>query len=193
MCKENSFCRPKKGHPKQATGHFIVSDPMRGRGAFTDPVHLRILEPFVDPVHQRILEPFLDPVHQKVQEPFLDPASPRLPEYRWSACLPGIPSPLSLNITVHIAKQNLKNKTASFADYMEYTWIGTSSRHPLFNQWSWNQWDATLVGLPRSFNIAEGWHNGFKSLIGCSHPAPYHLEVLGVAEVGARHHRHEVL
>ena len=31
-------------------------------------------------------------------------------------------------------------------------------------------WDATLLGLSRSSNIAEGWHNGFKSLVDCSHP-----------------------
>ena len=59
---------------------------------------------------------------------------------------------------------------SSFADYMDYTWIGTSLRAPLSNQWSWNQWDATLLGIPRSSNFAEGWHNGFKSLVGCSHP-----------------------
>ena len=59
---------------------------------------------------------------------------------------------------------------SSFADYMDYTWIGTSLRAPLSNQWSWNQWDATLLGILRSSNFAEGWHNGFKSLVGCSHP-----------------------
>ena len=57
-----------------------------------------------------------------------------------------------------------------FADYMEYTWLGTSARPPLFSHISWNQWDATLCSLPRSSNIAEGWHNGFRSLVNCTHP-----------------------
>ena len=36
--------------------------------------------------------------------------------------------------------------------------------------WSWNHHDSVLCGLPRSSNIAEGWHNGFKSLIACANP-----------------------
>ena len=35
----------------------------------------------------------------------------------------------------------------------------------------WNQWDATICSvcrLPRSSNLAEGWHNGFKSLVTCT-------------------------
>ena len=34
----------------------------------------------------------------------------------------------------------------------------------------WNQPEATLASLPHSFNIAEGWHNGFRSLLSCTNP-----------------------
>ena len=74
-----------------------------------------------------------------------------------------------------LLRPTLPPEMSSFADYMDYTWIGTSSRAPLFNQWSWNQWDDTLLGIPRSSNIAEGWHNGFKSLVGCFHPTIWKL------------------
>ena len=51
---------------------------------------------------------------------------------------------------------------------LEYTWLGTSSSDPLFDKLGWNQWDATICGLHRSSNLAEGWHNGFKSIVNCS-------------------------
>jgi len=34
----------------------------------------------------------------------------------------------------------------------------------------WNQYDCCLAGLPRSSNLAEGWHNGFRSLVQCTNP-----------------------
>jgi len=58
----------------------------------------------------------------------------------------------------------------AFSRYFEHTWMGTSATQPLFSQWSWNQFDACQAGVPRSSNIAEGWHNGFRSLVGCAHP-----------------------
>ena len=48
--------------------------------------------------------------------------------------------------------------------------LGTSSSDPLFDKLGWNQWDATICGLPRSSNLAEGWHNGFKSIVNCTNP-----------------------
>ena len=59
---------------------------------------------------------------------------------------------------------------AVFAGYMDYTWLGTSSSDFLFDKLVWNQWDATICGLPRSSNLAEGWHNGFKSIVNCTNP-----------------------
>ena len=35
----------------------------------------------------------------------------------------------------------------------------------------WNQNDATALLLPRSSNIAEGWHHGFNSMMSCSNPS----------------------
>ena len=58
-----------------------------------------------------------------------------------------------------------------FGDYFESTWIGTSSRNPTFAHYKWNLHDSTKMLLPRSSNIAEGWHHGFHSMIPCSHPA----------------------
>ena len=67
-------------------------------------------------------------------------------------------------------KPTLPHDMGTFAKYVEDTWIVTSTTEPLFNQWSWNQWDATLAGRPRSSNIAEGWHNSFRTLVGCTNP-----------------------
>ena len=51
--------------------------------------------------------------------------------------------------------------------YFEYTWIGTTGQSSLFPPSAWNHHDASLALLPRSSNMAEGWHNGFRSLV-CS-------------------------
>ena len=40
----------------------------------------------------------------------------------------------------------------------------------LFPPSAWNHHDASLALLPRSSNMAEGWHNGFRSLVRCSNP-----------------------
>ena len=34
----------------------------------------------------------------------------------------------------------------------------------------WNFHDDSLMLLPRSTNIAEGWHHGFNSMLSCSNP-----------------------
>ena len=43
--------------------------------------------------------------------------------------------------------------------YYETTWIGTSAADPLFSLDLWNFHDSTLMVLPRSTNLAEGWHS----------------------------------
>ena len=35
---------------------------------------------------------------------------------------------------------------------------------------TWNHYDATLATLTRSSNLAEGWHNGWRSLVQHSNP-----------------------
>ena len=57
-----------------------------------------------------------------------------------------------------------------FSRYFEYTWIGTTGQRALFRPSAWNHHDASLALLPRSSNMAEGWHNGFRSLVRCSNP-----------------------
>ena len=58
----------------------------------------------------------------------------------------------------------------AFCDYFEYTWIGNSTRAPVFEKFLWNQYDTVLANLPRSNNMVEGWHNGFQSLVGNTNP-----------------------
>ena len=54
--------------------------------------------------------------------------------------------------------------------YFESTWVGTSTTSPLFSHDMWNQHDASLMLIPRSSNIAEGWHHGFPSMLSCYNP-----------------------
>ena len=58
----------------------------------------------------------------------------------------------------------------SFISYFESTWVGTSTTSPHFSHDMWNQHDASLMLIPRSSNIAEGWHHGFHSMLSCSNP-----------------------
>ena len=62
------------------------------------------------------------------------------------------------------------NDMDAFCDYFEYTWIGNSTRAPVFEKFLWNQYDTVLANLPRSNNMVEGWHNGFQSLVGTTNP-----------------------
>ena len=58
----------------------------------------------------------------------------------------------------------------SFISYFESTWVGTSTTSPHFSHDMWNQHDASLMLLPRSSTIAEGWQHGFHSMLSCSNP-----------------------
>ena len=64
-------------------------------------------------------------------------------------------------------KLTLPPEMISFGRYYETTWIGTTSSPPLFDHASWNYHVSSLMLLPRSSNIAEGWNNGFASLVSC--------------------------
>ena len=48
------------------------------------------------------------------------------------------------------------------------TW--TSTTNPNFAPHMWNQHEAVQMMIPRSSNIAEGWHHGFHSMLSCSKP-----------------------
>ena len=67
-------------------------------------------------------------------------------------------------------KLTLPPEMTSFGRYYETTWIGTASSPPLFDHASWNYHVSSLMLLPRSSNIAEGWNNGFASLVSCRNP-----------------------
>ena len=62
----------------------------------------------------------------------------------------------------------LQEDMATFIYYYERTWVGTAHADSLFPHSRWNQNDATTLLLPRSSNIAEGWHHGFNSMMSCS-------------------------
>ena len=69
-----------------------------------------------------------------------------------------------------VLKANCPSDMDAFCDYFEYTWIGNSTRAPVFEKFLWNQYDTVLANLPRSNNMVEGWHNGFQSLVGTTNP-----------------------
>ena len=48
---------------------------------------------------------------------------------------------------------------------------GSSNRNPTFSHYRWNQHDATALLLPRSNNIAERCHHGFRSMFSCQNPS----------------------
>ena len=95
--------------------------------------------------------------------------SPIRKAFKMIKALPFVPEDF-----IHTAWRNLKptlpDDMRTFIDYFEHTWVGTSYSEPLFPHSRWNQHDATALLLPRSSNIAEGWHHGFHTLLSCSNP-----------------------
>ena len=67
-------------------------------------------------------------------------------------------------------KPTIPNDMDDFVRYFESTWMGTAARRAQFPPSTWNQYDASLARLPRSSNMAEGWNNGFRSLVRCTNP-----------------------
>lgn len=62
----------------------------------------------------------------------------------------------------------------SLTDYFEDTWIGRPTRRKIrrpstFSLDLWNQYDATLEGLPKTNNSVEDWHKAFLSLLAATH------------------------
>lgn len=95
--------------------------------------------------------------------------SPIRKAFRMIGALPFV-EPGSVVAFWNSIKPNLPDDMIDLIDYFERTWIGTSSRNPIFDIYLWNQYDTVLAGLPRSNNIVEGWHNGFQSLVGTTNP-----------------------
>ena len=83
--------------------------------------------------------------------------------------LPFIP-PEDVHYALQTLRPTLPADMDAFTLYFESTWMGTPNRPARFDHLSWNQYDCCLAGLPRSSNLAEGWHNGFRSLVQCSNP-----------------------
>ena len=75
-----------------------------------------------------------------------------------------------LNCDLNALYKMTRSDMDPFVEYFERTWIGTSSRRPLFDHTKWNHHDDILLDLPRSSNLAEGWHHGFHTMMGCSNP-----------------------
>ncbi len=62
-----------------------------------------------------------------------------------------------------------------FLDYFDATYVtGTKRRRgyipPLFPPEKWNVYEATITDKDRTNNLCESWNNGFKNLVGYSHP-----------------------
>ena len=90
--------------------------------------------------------------------------------YKLISALPFVPEDDVLDAWLQL-RPLLPVDLTAFASYVEYTWVGSRSSSPLFSIPSWNQHDASLMKLPRSTNMAEGWHHGFNSMLSCTHPS----------------------
>ena len=67
--------------------------------------------------------------------------------------------------TWRLLKPLLPPDMTEFSRYYEATRIGSSGNRPTFAHDMWNQNAAGHSLLPRSTNIAEGWHRGFNSTV----------------------------
>ena len=70
--------------------------------------------------------------------------------------------------TWRLPKPLLPPDMIEFKRYYEATWIDSSGNRPTFAHDMWNQNAVGRSLLPRSTNIAEAWHRGFNSMLGCS-------------------------
>ena len=98
------------------------------------------------------------------------PGAVEVPGGTW-LCSPLSFVPLDdLDLAWRLLEPTIPSDMEEFVAYFENTWVGTSAKPPTFDPWSWNHHDSVICGLPRSSNIAEGWHNGFKTLVACANP-----------------------
>ena len=67
--------------------------------------------------------------------------------------------------------QSLPDCMESFKEYFERTWIGNQATPSVFPPEVWNHHNSVVACLPRTTNIAEGYHHAFLTLMGCKHPS----------------------
>ena len=96
--------------------------------------------------------------------------SPIRAAFKMLTALPFVPENL-ITTAWRQLRPTLPQDMASFIDYYERTWVGTAHADPLFPHSRWNQNNATALLLPRSSNIAKGWHHGFNAMMSCSNPS----------------------
>ena len=77
-------------------------------------------------------------------------------------------------IGAYVYKRGVLSFSASLVtnnnQHGSYSYSCSSCRRPLFDHTKWNHHDDILLDLPRSSNLAEGWHHGFHTMMGCSNP-----------------------
>lgn len=64
---------------------------------------------------------------------------------------------------------------ADILDYMESVWLGRLMRggrrkEALYSLQIWNQYENVKLGLYKTNNVVESWHNCFSKLLGAMHP-----------------------
>lgn len=78
-----------------------------------------------------------------------------------------------------LPRWNQKWLLMDFLVYFENTWIGPVQRgrrrRPQFEIKTWNVFDRTADGLPRTNNSLEGWHHGFQQWVTITHPTLHRL------------------
>ena len=104
-----------------------------------------------------------------IWEEYLTPNSPVRDFFAMTGAIAYVPETDVPRIWRHL-KPLLPIDMAEFASYYENIWIGTSTTNPNFAPHMWNQHEAAQMRIPRSSNIAEGWHHGFHSMLSCSKP-----------------------
>ena len=116
---------------------------------------------------------YIIPVHQRVNALYCDNTILRHALYddmfQRMKSLPFVPVD-DIGYAWEVLKLTIPSDMADYTQYYESTWIGTPNSPAKFDPACSNQHDSALAGLPRSSNIAEGWHLGFKSLVQCTNP-----------------------
>ena len=88
---------------------------------------------------------------------------------RFLSALAFVPTPDVVHTFEYLQSINhFPDYVSDVVEYFEDNWIGQPRRRtrkqPLHPIALWNQYDATLEGLPRTNNAVEGWHRGFDAL-----------------------------
>ena len=81
-------------------------------------------------------------------------------------------------IAVLVAKQNLKRRAVEVdlpTKYLAAVYVSGMGLVLTFARSEWNLHDSTKMLLPRSSNLAEGWHHGFHSMLSCNNPTIWKL------------------